>query len=425
MPRSPTSASGRAVMAATAPGASVRSKSGSIALPDSKTGRPSTAWKRKSPGTSVKRTPTSAAFFSDEAARRPASLVSKKRRSLALDGSTGAELPAAAEVDFPAADVLEEPPEAERAGEVELPEVDDGSPEAEKVFSAMPGKLGRLPGSINPKRLPGVHQAAARCSRCVYTAARMTPRDVAQALREISQLLQIKGENAFKVRAYDLGADAFDTLPSDPAAPGGLNERVKNGTLTELSGVGKAISDKVTELVTTGHLRFLDDLRREFPLGALDLMRVPGLGPRKAAVLIRELDVANLDDLERVAREGRVRGLKGFGERTEKLILDGIGQAKARQTRQPLYESRRIAEKLLDRVRKAPGVLRAEIAGSVRRYAETNGDIDLVVASAAPDPAMEAFSTSVEVMEVIARGPTKCSVRLRDGLQADLRVVPE
>jgi len=171
----------------------------------------------------------------------------------------------------------------------------------------------------------------------------MTPREVAQVLREISQLLQIKGENAFKVRAYEMGADAFETLPNDPAAPGGLNERVKNGTLTELDGIGKAISEKVTELVTTGRLRFLDDLRKEFPLGALDLMRVPGLGPRKAAVLIRELDVGNLDDLERVAREGRVRGLKGFGERTEKLILDGIEQAKARNTRQPLYESRRIA----------------------------------------------------------------------------------
>src|SRR5213082_1900240 len=136
----------------------------------------------------------------------------------------------------------------------------------------------------------------------------MTPREVAQTLREISQLLQIKGENAFKVRAYEMGADAFETLPADPAAPGGLNERVKKGTLTELDGIGKAISEKVTELVNTGRLRFLDDLRKEFPLGALDLMRVPGLGPRKAAVLIRELDVANLDDLERVAREGRVRG---------------------------------------------------------------------------------------------------------------------
>src|SRR5712672_2889691 len=104
----------------------------------------------------------------------------------------------------------------------------------------------------------------------------MTPREVAAVLREISQLLQMKGENAFKVRAYDLGADAFETLPPDPAAPGGLSERVKAGTLSQLSGVGKAIDQKVTELVTTGKLQYLEDLRRDFPHGALDLVQIPG-----------------------------------------------------------------------------------------------------------------------------------------------------
>src|SRR5712692_9183010 len=124
----------------------------------------------------------------------------------------------------------------------------------------------------------------------------MTGKEVASLLREISQLLQIKGENAFKVRAYDLGADAFDALPGDPAAPGGLYERVQKGTLSELAGVGKAIDQKVTELVRNGSLKYLDDLRREFPHGALDLVQIPGLGPRKAATLIHELDVASLDD---------------------------------------------------------------------------------------------------------------------------------
>ena len=119
----------------------------------------------------------------------------------------------------------------------------------------------------------------------------MTGREVATILREISQLLQLKGENAFKVRAYDLAADAFETLPLDPAAPGGLYERVQKGTLTELSGVGKAIDQKVTELVKNGSLKYLEDLRREFPHGALDLVQIPGLGPRKASLLIRELDV--------------------------------------------------------------------------------------------------------------------------------------
>ncbi|MGZ6143777.1 MAG: helix-hairpin-helix domain-containing protein, partial [Myxococcales bacterium] len=190
---------------------------------------------------------------------------------------------------------------------------------------------------------------------------------MAGVLREISQLLQLKGENAFKVRAYDLAADAFETLPPDPAAAGGLYERVAKGTLSELSGVGKAIDQKVTELVRTGTLKYLEDLRREFPHGALDLVQIPGLGPRKAATLIRELDVSTLDELEKVAREGRVRGLKGFGEKTEQSIIEGIAKVRARQgSRKPLWETRPLAEQLLERVRAAPGVTRAEIAGSVR-----------------------------------------------------------
>src|SRR5438552_6461963 len=254
----------------------------------------------------------------------------------------------------------------------------------------------------------------------------MTAREVAMILREISQLLQMKGENAFKVRAYDLAADAFETLPPDPAAPGGLYERVKRGTLSELSGVGKAIDQKVTELVQTGKLEYLEDLRREFPHGALDLVQIPGLGPRKAATLIRELDVSTLDELEKAAREGRVRGLKGFGEKTEQAILEGIVKVRARQgERKPLWETRPLAEQLLARVRLAAGVTRAEIAGSIRRYAETNADIDIVAAAASAEPVMEIFGASPSVTETLARGGTKCSVRLREGLQADLRVVTE
>ncbi|TMA76448.1 MAG: DNA polymerase/3'-5' exonuclease PolX [Deltaproteobacteria bacterium] len=255
----------------------------------------------------------------------------------------------------------------------------------------------------------------------------MTPREVAAVLREISQLLQLKGENAFKVRAYDMGADAFETLPPDPAASGGLYERVKAGTLSELEGVGKAIDQKVTELVNTGKLEYLEKLRLDFPRGALDLVQIPGLGPRKAAILIRELDVVNLDDLEKAAHAGRVRVLKGFGEKTEQAILEGIAKVRVRQTaRKPLWETRPLAEQLVATVRRAPGVVRAEIAGSVRRYNETNGDVDVVAAVKGPvEPVMQAFADAAGVAEVLARGGTKCSVRLRDGLQADLRVVTE
>ena len=255
----------------------------------------------------------------------------------------------------------------------------------------------------------------------------MTPREVAAVLREISQLLQLKGENAFKVRAYDMGADAFETLPPDPAASGGLYERVKAGTLSELEGVGKAIDQKVTELVNTGKLEYLEKLRLDFPRGALDLVQIPGLGPRKAAMLIRELDVVNLDDLEKAAHAGRVRVLKGFGEKTEQAILEGIAKVRVRQTaRKPLWETRPLAEQLVATVRRALGVVRAEIAGSVRRYNETNGDVDVVAAVKGPvEPVMQAFADAAGVAEVLARGGTKCSVRLRDGLQADLRVVTE
>src|SRR3954467_366725 len=230
----------------------------------------------------------------------------------------------------------------------------------------------------------------------------MTPREVAGGAREISQLLQLKGENAFKVRAYDMAADAFETLPPDPAAPGGLHQPVEQGTLSELEGVGKAIDQKVTELVKTGSLKYLEELRREFPHGALDLVQIPGLGPRKAVILIRELDVASIDDLEKAAKEGRVRGLKGFGERTEHQILEGIAKFRERQSaRKPLWETRPLAEQLLRRVRAVPGTTRAEIAGSVRRYAETNADVDLVAATDSAEPVMEAFCTSPGVAEVL------------------------
>ena len=259
------------------------------------------------------------------------------------------------------------------------------------------------------------------CNRTTLRA--VTGREVASILREISQLLQLKGENAFKVRAYDQGADTFEALPPDPAAPGGLHERVRQRTLGDLPFVGKAIEQKVTELVETGRLEYLEKLRLEFPPGALELTRIPGLGPRKASALIKELDVASLDDLEKAAREGRIKGLKGFGPKSEQQILEGIAQVRAQSGKKPLWDTRPQAEKLLDRVRAVPGVERAEIAGSVRRYAETNSDVDIVACGAPVEPIMEAFSTAPGVVQILARGGTKCSVKLADGLQADLRVV--
>lgn len=256
----------------------------------------------------------------------------------------------------------------------------------------------------------------------------MTAKEVAALLREIGQLLQLKGENPFKTRAYEVGADAFEALPADPAAPGGLLERVRAGKLGELAGVGKAIDAKVTELVNTGRLEYLDKLREEFPGPALELMRVPGLGPKRAAIVLRELRPKTLADVAEACRAGHVRLLKGFGEKMEAQILEGLQELQARGQRRPITETKPAALLLLDRVRAAPGVVRAEIAGSVRRFAELNADVDLVASTAALGqhaPVMDAFVGAADVQAVLSRGDTKCSVRLASGLQADLRVVPD
>ncbi len=256
----------------------------------------------------------------------------------------------------------------------------------------------------------------------------MTPRDVAQILREIGQLLQLKGENPFKTRAYEQGADAFEALPADPAAPGGLAERVAQGTLGQLAGVGKAIDTKVTELIKTGRLEYLEKLRAEFPSPALELIKVPGLGPKRAALLLKELQPKSLDEVADACRAHRVRELKGFGEKMEQQILEGLKEYQERGQRRPIWQTRPQALALLRLVRESPGVVRAEIAGSVRRFAELNADVDLVASVAqagAHGPVMDAFTTAPEVQLVMSRGDTKCSVRLRSGLQADLRVVQD
>jgi len=256
----------------------------------------------------------------------------------------------------------------------------------------------------------------------------MTPQEVARSLREIAQLLQLKGENNFKVRAYDTAAETFEAMPPDPSAPGGLLERVKSGTLGELTSVGKAIDQKVTELVTNGTLGFLDKLRAEFPAGVLDLVRVPGVGPKKALALIEQLDVGSLEELKAACLAGRVRVLKGFGAKSEATILEGVQKLQERTARRPLSQTRPVAEALLARVSAASGVREAAIAGSIRRFAETSGDVDLVcelLPGADANGAMDAVMAAPDIGGLIGRGETKLSVRLSNpsGLQVDLRVL--
>jgi len=243
---------------------------------------------------------------------------------------------------------------------------------------------------------------------------------VARVLRNISLLLQIKGENSFKCRAYDLGAERMDSLTED------LGAIVAGGKLTSLPGIGEALAKKIAELVETGKLEYYEVLRAEYPSNILELLNIQDLGPKKVAALWRELKVCDLASLEQACRNGQIRGLKGFSAKTEEKLLEGIALARRSQGRKTLGTALPRAEALLEEIRKAPGVGRASVGGSVRRSRETVADVDLIVSAPDPEAVFDVFVKSPAVATVLSRGESKASVRLHDqDLQVDLRVLPD
>ncbi len=243
---------------------------------------------------------------------------------------------------------------------------------------------------------------------------------VARALREIGALLQLEGENPFKIRAYENGARAVEGMAGD------LAQTAAAGRLTEVPGIGEALAKKIEEMVRTGRLELLERLRAKHPPGILDLLRVPDLGPKKVAALHAALGIGSVAELEAACAARRVRHVKGFGAKTEAKILEGIGRMRVRtaEHRVLLVDAREAGEDVVAHLRGASGALAVELAGSVRRGRETVADVDVVAASGEP----EALSTRLRVYplvaETLAQGGTKTTVRLASGLQVDLRVVP-
>ena len=242
---------------------------------------------------------------------------------------------------------------------------------------------------------------------------------IARVIGEMGVLLEVRGENAFRVRAYQQAAQALKGLPAD------LSGMIADGSLAEVPGIGPTMLAKVTQLAATGQLPAFEELKRATPPGLVALLRVPGLGPKKIKQLHDTLQIESLADLRAAGESGRIAALKGFGAKTEAKVLEGIDFLESVGDRILQSTARRLVAPIFDAVRAHPGVIRAEVCGSLRRRAETIGDLDILFSAADPAPVLDAFVRLPDVAKVLAHGPSKASVRLLDGVQCDLRGVAD
>jgi DNA polymerase (family 10) len=248
----------------------------------------------------------------------------------------------------------------------------------------------------------------------------VTNAHIADAFDLIGDILDFQGANPFRVRAYHNGARTIRDFPEPLAA---MVETQKE-RLTDIDGIGKDLAEKIIALVQTGSLPMLEDLKKQVPDSVLALLRIPGLGPKKAAALNKQLGILTLEQLKAACEAGKVRDLKGFGEKTEQLILQGMSIAE--QAHQRLYwaEADQIVQALREHFKPCQGIEQLEFGGSYRRGKETVGDLDILVVAKTPDAAMDCLASFAEVATVTGRGDTKMSVRTGSGFQIDLRVVP-
>ncbi len=246
----------------------------------------------------------------------------------------------------------------------------------------------------------------------------LTNQDLANTFRLIADLLEIKGENIYKILAYRKAADSLSNLGQD------INVIWKQGKLTDVDGVGKAIAEKIDELLTTGHLEFLDKLEAEVPAGMAEELKIPDLGPKKVALFWKELGITSVSELESAARAGKLRGLSGMGDKSEAKIIAGIEALGRRSTRIPIGRAWPFAQELMAYLREAEGVKAVELGGSLRRMRATVGDIDVLAAATDSKAVMDAFVNRKDVARVLGKGETKSSVEFTHGLQAQLWVHP-
>jgi DNA polymerase (family 10) len=242
---------------------------------------------------------------------------------------------------------------------------------------------------------------------------------VAETLYMVADLLDLKGDLFFKTRAYRMAAQTIEALDDD------IEKIVRQGTLESIPGIGEALAKKITELVQTGKLEYLERLKKEVPPGLIALLSIPGLGPKKVAALYKNLGISTIQALRDAAGNGKLRSLEGFGEITERNILRGIQLLEKTSGRVLLNVAYEDGNRYLTYLKKNKKIKKIDIAGSLRRMKETIGDIDILASSNDPETVMDHFVQYPEVAEILAKGITKSSVILNDHLQVDLRVVDE
>ncbi len=245
--------------------------------------------------------------------------------------------------------------------------------------------------------------------------------EVARIFEELADLLELNGANPFRVRAYRNAARTIEAFSADVSA---MVER-DPGELLQLEGIGKDLADKIVVIIRTDQLPQLEELKAKIPPGVVQMLRIPGLGPKKVAALFKELGLETLDALKQAAEQGRIAALKGFGKKTEQSILEGLALATEASQRVFLADAKTEADAIVADLQQLSSITQATVAGSCRRRKETVGDLDVLVTSSDHNAAMDRLAANSLVVKVLARGDTKQRVRLRSGLELDLRVVPD
>lgn len=247
----------------------------------------------------------------------------------------------------------------------------------------------------------------------------MKNQEVVKVFNDIADILEIKGENLFRIRAYRKAAQNIESLSQD------LDSMIERKALEEIPGIGKDLAQKIEEIISTGSLKFYEDLKKEIPEGLVELLSVPSLGPKTSKLLYDKLRIKNIEDLEEAAKSHKLLKVPGIREKTEENILRGIEMLKRGKERQPLGRVLPMAEEIVNALKASKDVRRVSLAGSLRRMKDTIKDIDILATSPDPSKVMKTFVNLPQVNEILARGITKSSIVTNAGIQVDLRVVEE